>query len=365
MQTFAARDLVDLSEIGVGQSGAVVKTLHLPTGRVYARKRLMLRAGNNARTLKALTSELAASERLLGGASGRCLSVAAVSYDHPADLGVSLLTEFAAHGSLALILRRARRPFPEYIVGYVARELLWALADLHRAGILHRDIKPGNVVVDRLGRVRLCDFGESSAYFVSSHHRNHGQEDSDYSDDDNHRGGHRRLHSQVGTMAYMAPERILGHEYDDRSEVWSCGVMLLELALGQHPLLSAGCADGYAGGRPTSLPTPPLSSFGEAEGGKGGLDRLATVNHDLKSNDEQGMTMDLAAIELAEAITGEDLLATGTIVAGLSRPLAHFLRRCVERDAKRRARIPDLLRHPFILKYSHVNEANFLEWLLK
>jgi eukaryotic-like serine/threonine-protein kinase len=87
-------------------------------------------------------------------------------------------------------------------------QMLQALAYLHRRGILHRDLKPGNVLVtDR--SVRVLDFGLSSS---------HGQS-----------GG------VSGTVAYMAPEILLGDEADERTDLFAVGIMAYEMLTGMHP----------------------------------------------------------------------------------------------------------------------------------
>lgn len=76
---------------------------------------------------------------------------------------------------------------------------------------MHRDVKPSNILVSTRGQVKLCDFGVSRQLVNSI------------------------ATTYVGTHAYMAPERILGDEYSIRSELWSLGVSLLEMALGRFP----------------------------------------------------------------------------------------------------------------------------------
>jgi serine/threonine protein kinase len=94
-----------------------------------------------------------------------------------------------------------------------------ALEFAHRAGILHNDIKPGNVLLDVDGRVWVTDFGLSQPFSTSA--------------SISHCGLRTGIHSGAGTLRYMAPERLLGTS-DHRSDIYSIGMTLYELVL-QRP----------------------------------------------------------------------------------------------------------------------------------
>ncbi|MBN1286002.1 MAG: tetratricopeptide repeat protein [Anaerolineae bacterium] len=94
-------------------------------------------------------------------------------------------------------------------------QVLQALAYLHRRGVLHRDLKPGNVLVDaRTGQVRVLDFGLS----VSRASR--------------HQTG---VAGTMGTLAYMAPEVLDGENFSALSDLYAVGVIAYELMAGRHP----------------------------------------------------------------------------------------------------------------------------------
>ncbi|RWS26791.1 dual specificity mitogen-activated protein kinase kinase 6-like protein [Leptotrombidium deliense] len=105
--------------------------------------------------------------------------------------------------------------FPEIMLGKVASSVLNALHYLHKRCIIHRDIKPSNILVNRCGAVKLCDFG-ISGYLVNSIAKSF----------------------EAGCKPYMAPERLNPKDsngYDSRSDVWSLGITLIEVAIGKYP----------------------------------------------------------------------------------------------------------------------------------
>lgn len=98
------------------------------------------------------------------------------------------------------------------VLGKIAEAILGGLKYLYIAHrIMHRDIKPSNVLVNSKGQIKLCDFGVSSELENSV------------------------ADTFVGTGTYMAPERIQGSPYTVKSDVWSVGLTLMELAIGKFP----------------------------------------------------------------------------------------------------------------------------------
>jgi len=95
-----------------------------------------------------------------------------------------------------------------------AIQICQGLAEAHRAGITHRDIKAANIAVDRQERIRLLDFGLATV-----------------------QGGEKltKSGSTLGTVAYMSPEQVSGRKVDHRSDLFSLGVVLYELIAGRTP----------------------------------------------------------------------------------------------------------------------------------
>ncbi len=95
----------------------------------------------------------------------------------------------------------------------IARQIVAGLAAAHRAGVVHRDLKPGNVMLLPEGGVKILDFGLAKVR------------------DQNVTGSGRLL----GTAAYMAPEQIRGSAVDGRADLWALGVLMYEMLTGRQP----------------------------------------------------------------------------------------------------------------------------------
>src|SRR5580698_3439007 len=137
-----------------------------------------------------------------------------------------------------------RRPMPYPRLLDLGVQVADALDAAHRKGILHRDIKPGNIFVSPSGQAKILDFGLAKF------------EDADSNlastlGDDGEGTVVARVSPQqqltspgstLGTIAYMSPEQARGEVLDARSDVFSLGVVLYELATGQHPFIGATTA---------------------------------------------------------------------------------------------------------------------------
>ena len=178
--------------------------------------------------LKVLNAKVAEDE----SSRGRFLREAqmAAGLDHPNictlhEIGVDggftyLVMQHLRGETLAQRLERGRLPVREGLE--IAVQLADALAFAHGAGVIHRDIKPQNVMVTPEGRVKLMDFGLAKAP---------GRLD----DQDETHAALTEEGVFLGTIAYMSPEQLAGHPADERSDIFSFGLTLYEIFAGRHP----------------------------------------------------------------------------------------------------------------------------------
>ena len=96
----------------------------------------------------------------------------------------------------------------------IARQVMQGLEAAHKAGVIHRDIKPHNIMIDQAGRVKICDFGIATTI-----------QKPDLADSK----------STLGTIAYMSPEQVSGSTVDHRSDLFSLGVVVYRALTGKLP----------------------------------------------------------------------------------------------------------------------------------
>ena len=175
--------------------------------------------------------------------------------------GAFIVLELIQGETLSEWCHRRPRTSREIVSAFVSAGR--GLAAAHRRGVIHRDFKPGNVMIDRRGRTRVVDFGLACGV-----RRGEGTDPSEYvptaPDRDVIQGGPQSLSTLSqpgecwGTPAYMSPEQMLGGPIDERSDQFSFCVALWEALAGYRPFVDRPGSDRYAsieeGLRDASIP---------------------------------------------------------------------------------------------------------------
>ena len=171
--------------------------------------------------LKVMHAELARDDDFVRRFIGEAKSVARLShqnvvavYDQGADGPfLYLAMEYVPGRTLKEMLRDSGR-LPPAVALEIMTGVLGGLAAAHASAIVHRDVKPENVLLTADGRVKVADFGLARALTAA---------------------GHTRTGLLIGTVAYVPPEQVTGDSHGPRGDVYSAGVMLFEMLTGHLP----------------------------------------------------------------------------------------------------------------------------------
>ncbi|HEV3141253.1 MAG TPA: serine/threonine-protein kinase, partial [Vicinamibacterales bacterium] len=139
-----------------------------------------------------------------------------------------IVMEYVEGESLAARLRRVVPTIDE--IRTVGRQLASALVAAHAQGVVHRDLKPANVMIARDGAIKVLDFGVaklSSPTGESAAETGHASPES-------------TVAGNPGTPVYMSPEQLFDRPVDGRSDLYSAGVILYEMATGRRPYAETG-----------------------------------------------------------------------------------------------------------------------------
>lgn len=207
-----ADDLEKICDLGRGAYGIVEKMRHMPSGTIMAVKRIA--ATVNTQEQKRLLMDLDISMR-----SSDCPYTVQFygALFREGDVWICMEVMDTSLDKFYTKVYKHSRTIPEDILGKISLAVVSALQYLYsKLRVIHRDVKPSNILINRKGEVKMCDFG-ISGYLVDSVAKT----------------------IDAGCKPYMAPERIdpTGNQsnYDIRSDVWSLGISLMELATGKFP----------------------------------------------------------------------------------------------------------------------------------
>ncbi len=196
-----------LELLGEGGMGAVYKARDAELDRVIALKVIRPELASNPEILQRFKQELVLARQVTDRNIIRIFDLG------EAD-GIRFITmEYVEGTSLYQILREQGK-LPVKEAAEITEQVLIGLRAAHREGVIHRDLKPGNIMRDNQGRILVMDFGLARSL------------ESD---------GMTKTGAVLGTMEYMSPEQAMGSELDPRSDLFTVGLIFFELLTGKMP----------------------------------------------------------------------------------------------------------------------------------
>ena len=193
--------------LGEGGMGAVYKAKDLAVDRLVALKVIRPDLARNSAIIDRFKQELLLSQRVTHRNVIRI-------YDLGEGDGVKFITMEYIEGKDLRNLIRERRKLPPVEAIEIMEQVCLALDAAHNVGVIHRDLKPQNIMIDQTGRVLVMDFGLARTLEGD---------------------GMTQSGALVGTMEYMSPEQALAKPLDQRSDLFSAGLIFYELLTGEMP----------------------------------------------------------------------------------------------------------------------------------
>jgi len=204
--TFAGRYQI-IEELGKGGMGKVYKAHDTEIKDKIALKLIKPEIAADKKTIERFRNELKFARKI------RHKNVCQM-YDLNKEEGSYYITmEYVSGEDLKSFIRRARQLTVGTAV-FIAKQVCEGLAEAHSLGVMHRDLKPQNIMIDREGNARIMDFGIARSIEEK---------------------GITGAGVMIGTPEYMSPEQAEAKEVDERSDIYSLGIILYEMATGRVP----------------------------------------------------------------------------------------------------------------------------------
>jgi tetratricopeptide (TPR) repeat protein/tRNA A-37 threonylcarbamoyl transferase component Bud32 len=204
--TFTGRYQI-IEELGKGGMGRVYKAHDTKIKEKVALKLIKPEIAKDKKTIERFSNELRLTRKI------RHKNVCQM-FDLGEEKGTQFITMEYVPGE---DLRSSIRRFGQLPVGKsisIAKQICEGLAEAHRLGVVHRDLKSNNIMIDKEGNVRIMDFGIARSLESK---------------------GITGAGVMIGTPEYMSPEQVEGKEVDQRSDIYSLGVILYEMVTGRVP----------------------------------------------------------------------------------------------------------------------------------
>ena len=204
--TFAGRYQI-IEELGKGGMGKVYKAIDKEINAKVALKLIKPEISADNKTIERFRNELKIARDISHKNVCRM-------YDLNKVKGSYFITmEYISGEDLRSFLRRSRQLAIATAIA-IAKQVCEGLSEAHKSGVVHRDLKPGNIMIDKDGNARIMDFGIARSLKTK---------------------GITGEGVMIGTPEYMSPEQVEGRDVDQRSDIYSFGVILYEMVTGRVP----------------------------------------------------------------------------------------------------------------------------------
>ncbi len=204
--TFAGRYQV-IEELGKGGMGRVYKVFDTRIKEKVALKLIKPEVASDHETIERFSNELKFARKIIHKNVGRM-------YDLNEEAGTHYITmEYVSGQDLRGLIRQSG----QLAVGTalsIAGQVCQGLTEAHNQGVIHRDLKPSNIMIDTDGQARIMDFGIARSISAK---------------------GITGARVMIGTPEYMSPEQVEGKDVDQRSDIYSLGIILYEMLTGHAP----------------------------------------------------------------------------------------------------------------------------------
>lgn len=203
---FAGRYRI-IEELGKGGMGKVYRAFDTKASEEVALKLIRLEIGSDRKTIERFGNELKMAHKIVHRHVGRM-------YHLGEEKGTRYITmEYVPGEDLKSLIKRVKKLTPGKAVS-IAQQVCEGLEEAHRLGVVHRDLKSSNIMIDKEGNAQIMDFGIA----LSPETR-----------------GITGTGAIIGTPEYMSPEQVEGKKVDQRSDIYSLGIILYEMVTGRVP----------------------------------------------------------------------------------------------------------------------------------
>eukprot|EP00484_Ammonia_sp_Unknown_P029139 CAMPEP_0197024066 /NCGR_PEP_ID=MMETSP1384-20130603/4712_1 /TAXON_ID=29189 /ORGANISM="Ammonia sp." /LENGTH=564 /DNA_ID=CAMNT_0042452401 /DNA_START=26 /DNA_END=1720 /DNA_ORIENTATION=+ len=193
-----------VEQLGKGSYGGVVKARDTRDDSVVAIKIVQIETDN--------TKELIREIAILSKCRSKYIVNYCGSYRRNDEIWITM--EYCGAGSVGDVIKITKRTLREEQIAVIAKHTLSGLKYLHKNNIIHRDIKAGNILLNHQGLCKLADFGVSTQLAQTISRRN----------------------TVIGSPYWMAPEVLKQNNYDQKADIWSMAISIMEMAQGKPPL---------------------------------------------------------------------------------------------------------------------------------